>query len=233
MDKPREVVIHQSANRPHLLLGGDRELVLFSALLSAMLIFALVTWWGVLTGIVLWFLSVAILSRMGKADPLLRQVYLRHLRYRPFYPAKSCRARAVRSRRRGVGGKRMQITEHRTALRGVADLLLYDSMIDDGVLLLQDGALLAAWTFRGPDMASATHAEMAALSARLNTVLRLGSGWMVQCDAIRSQAPGYPETGAFPDRRDCPDRRRAAGAVHGGGGSFRKRVLPRPHVPTA
>lgn len=89
MDKPREVVIHQSANRPHLLLGGDRELVLFSALLSAMLIFALVTWWGVLTGIVLWFLSIAILSRMGKADPLLRQVYLRHLRYRPFYPAKA------------------------------------------------------------------------------------------------------------------------------------------------
>jgi len=89
MDQSREVVIYQSANRPHLLLGGDRELVLFSALLSAMLIFALVTWWGVLTGITLWFLSVAILSRMGKADPLLRRVYLRHLRYRPFYPAKA------------------------------------------------------------------------------------------------------------------------------------------------
>jgi type IV secretion system protein TrbE len=93
----------------------------------------------------------------------------------------------------------MQITEHRAGAGGVADLLLYDSMVDDGVLLLQDGALLAAWTFRGPDMASATHGEMAALSARLNTVLRLGSGWMVQCDAIRSQAPAYPETGAFPD----------------------------------
>ena len=89
MEKPREVIIHQSANRPHLLLGGDRELVLFAALLSAMLIFALVTWWAVATGIALWFLSVAVLSRMGKADPLLRQVYLRHLRYRPFYPAKA------------------------------------------------------------------------------------------------------------------------------------------------
>jgi type IV secretion system protein TrbD len=89
MDKPREIVIHQSANRPHLILGGDRELVLFAALLSAMLAFALVTWWGVLVGIVLWFLAVAILSRMGKADPLLRHVYLRHVRYRAFYPAKS------------------------------------------------------------------------------------------------------------------------------------------------
>jgi len=89
MDKPREVIIHQSANRPHMLLGGDRELVLFAALLSAMLIFALVTWWAVAAGIALWFLSVAVLSRMGKADPLLRHVYLRHLRYRPFYAAKS------------------------------------------------------------------------------------------------------------------------------------------------
>jgi len=89
MDKPREIVIHQSANRPHLLLGADRELVLFAALLSAMLVFALVTWWGVVSGIVLWFLAVAVLSRMGKADPLLRQVYLRHLRYQAYYPAKS------------------------------------------------------------------------------------------------------------------------------------------------
>ena len=53
MDKPREVIIHQSANRPHMLLGGDRELVLFAALLSAMLIFALVTWWAVAAGIAL------------------------------------------------------------------------------------------------------------------------------------------------------------------------------------
>jgi type IV secretion system protein TrbE len=93
----------------------------------------------------------------------------------------------------------VQLTEHRRSVRGLPDLLLYDAMVDDGILLLQDGALLAAWSFRGPDMASATHAEMAALSARLNTVLRLGSGWMIQCDAIRARAPEYPATGAFPD----------------------------------
>ena len=58
---------------------------------------------------------------------------------------------------------------------------------------------MAGWSFRGPDMGSATHAEMAALSARLNSVLRLGSGWMIQCDAIRSRAPEYPGEGAFPD----------------------------------
>ncbi len=59
MEKPREILIHQSANRPHLLLGGDRELVLFAALMSAMLIFALVTWWGIAAGAALWVASVA------------------------------------------------------------------------------------------------------------------------------------------------------------------------------
>ena len=91
------------------------------------------------------------------------------------------------------------VIEHRRKASGLADLLLYDALIDDGVLLLQDGALLAGWSFRGPDMASATHAEMAALSARLNSVLRLGSGWLIQIDAIRSTSPGYPDRGAFPD----------------------------------
>jgi hypothetical protein len=93
----------------------------------------------------------------------------------------------------------MQFTEHRSRAQGLADLLLYDSLINDGVMLLQDGALMAAWSFRGPDMASATHGEMAALSARLNSVLKLGTGWMIQCDAIRSRAPEYPGPGAFPD----------------------------------
>ena len=88
MDRPREIVIHQSANRPHLLLGGDRELVLFAALMSAMLIFALVTWWGIIAGIAIWIGAVAILSRMGRFDPMLRQVYVRHVKYRAFYPAK-------------------------------------------------------------------------------------------------------------------------------------------------
>jgi hypothetical protein len=32
--------------------------------------------------------SVAALVRMGKADPLMRHVYLKHIRYRSFYLAK-------------------------------------------------------------------------------------------------------------------------------------------------
>lgn len=104
----------------------------------------------------------------------------------------------------------MQRNEHRRKPRGLADLLLPYALIDDGILLQQDGSLMAGWSYRGPDMMSAAPAEMDALSARLNSVLRLGSGWMIQCDAIRSRAPGYPEQGAFPDpvTRVIDDERR-------------------------
>jgi len=89
MDAPREVPFHDSANRPNLLLGGDREMVLVFAILAAMLVFAVMKWWSVVAGIVLWLTAVGVLARMGKADPLLRKVYIRHIRYRDFYPAKS------------------------------------------------------------------------------------------------------------------------------------------------
>ena len=85
----REVVIHESANRPNQLLGGDRELVLGALLIAVSLAFALASWWGIALSVALWATSVAALKRMGKADPLLRAVYLRHIRYRAFYPAKS------------------------------------------------------------------------------------------------------------------------------------------------
>ena len=88
-ERPREIVIHQSANRPNQILGGDRELVLVTILISVSWAFSLATWWGVGLSILFWLTAIAVLQRMGKADPLLRQVYLRHIRYRSFYPAKS------------------------------------------------------------------------------------------------------------------------------------------------
>src|ERR671916_2833102 len=106
---------------------------------------------------------------------------------------------AVSVRRLFPTGELLQRNEHRNNPRGLADLLLPYALIDDGVLLQQDGSLLTAWSFRGPDMMSASASEMSSLSARLNQCLRLGSGWMVQCDAIRTRAPGYPDQGAFVD----------------------------------
>ena len=88
-DRPREIVIHQSANRPNQILGGDRELVLIAMLTAISLAFSLGTWWGIGLSIAFWVGAVAVLQRMGKADPLLRHIYVRHIRYLAFYPAKS------------------------------------------------------------------------------------------------------------------------------------------------
>ena len=89
MDKPRQVKYHDSANRQNQIMGGDRELVLCSALLSIILIVLIQTWWSALIGIAFWVTSMAVLKRMGKQDPMMRQVILRHLRYRDNYPAAS------------------------------------------------------------------------------------------------------------------------------------------------
>ena len=88
MNAPREITIHPSVHRPRLILGADRELVIFLGLMSAIQVFALVTWWSIISGILLWLVGGALLVRIGKADPLMRKVYLRHIKYQPYYPAK-------------------------------------------------------------------------------------------------------------------------------------------------
>jgi type IV secretion system protein VirB3 len=40
-------------------------------------------------GIMSWTVIVAALRRMAKSDPMMRRVYLRHIRYRPVYRATS------------------------------------------------------------------------------------------------------------------------------------------------
>ena len=88
-DRPREVVIHQSANRPNQIMGGDRGVVLVTILITVALGFSLASLWGVLLAGAWHVTAMAVLKRMGKADPLLRQSYMRHIPYRAFYSAKS------------------------------------------------------------------------------------------------------------------------------------------------
>jgi type IV secretory pathway TrbD component len=64
-DKPREVVIHQSANRPNQILGGDRELVLIAILTAVSLAFSLGTWWGLVVSVGLWLGTIAVLTANG------------------------------------------------------------------------------------------------------------------------------------------------------------------------
>jgi type IV secretory pathway TrbD component len=91
MEDPRRIAIHRSLNRPHLLLGAERSLVLLVGVVTALLLFSgnisVVT---VVLAVLFWSSSYWALVRMAKADPQMSQVYQRHVRYRPYYSAHSC-----------------------------------------------------------------------------------------------------------------------------------------------
>lgn len=83
-----------------------------------------------------------------------------------------------------------------------ADLVPYAGLVDNGILLLKDGSLMAGWYFAGPDAESATDLERNELSRQINAILsRLGSGWMIQVEAIRVPTVDYPSE----DRCHFPD----------------------------
>ncbi|MBX4962615.1 conjugal transfer protein TrbE [Rhizobium binae] len=83
-----------------------------------------------------------------------------------------------------------------------SDLVPYAGLVDNGVMLLKDGSLMAGWYFAGPDSESSTEAERNEVSRQINAILaRLGSGWMIQVEAVRVPTTDYPaeEDCHFPD----------------------------------
>ncbi|HEV7338640.1 MULTISPECIES: conjugal transfer protein TrbE [Alphaproteobacteria] len=93
----------------------------------------------------------------------------------------------------------MNLSEYRTKSARLADFLPWVCLVAEGVVLNKDGAFQRTARFRGPDLDSATPAELVAVTARLNSALRrLGSGWAVFVEAQRVPAVTYPVSD-FPD----------------------------------
>ena len=77
----------------------------------------------------------------------------------------------------------LSLREYRNKAERLADFLPWAALIGPGVLLNKDGSFQRTARFRGPDLDSATPAELVATTARLNSVLRrLGSGWALFAD---------------------------------------------------
>lgn len=85
MQKLRSIPIRRSANRPSLFLGGDRELVMVTGIVTGALVFNAMAIKAAIFGAVLWVGAIYVLRLMAKSDPLMRKVYLRSLRYRAYY----------------------------------------------------------------------------------------------------------------------------------------------------
>ena len=93
----------------------------------------------------------------------------------------------------------MSLQEYRTKSASLADFLPWVALVGPGVVLNKDGSFQRTARFRGPDLDSATPAELVAVTTRLNNALRrLGSGWAVFVEAQRTAAQAYPQS-RFPD----------------------------------
>jgi type IV secretion/conjugal transfer VirB4 family ATPase len=93
----------------------------------------------------------------------------------------------------------MNLAEYRKRPARLADYLPWAALVAKGVVLNKDGSFQRTARFRGPDLDSATPAELVGTTARLNNALRrLGSGWAIFVEAQRDAANRYPES-RFPD----------------------------------
>lgn len=85
----RTVPIRRAGNRDSLVLGGDRELVMFAGLLAGALIFSAQEIKAAIFGVALWLGALQVFRVMAKADPKMRFVYLRQRRYKKYYAPRS------------------------------------------------------------------------------------------------------------------------------------------------
>lgn len=111
----------------------------------------------------------------------------------------------------------LRLREYRNRADRLADHLPWAALIAPGVVINKDGSFQRIARFRGPDLESATEAELVSACARANNVLkRFGTGWALHFEAERREALGYPVS-HFPDAASwLVDEERRAGFENAG-----------------
>ena len=70
-------------------MGGERELVMFSAIVAGGLIISAQNLIALAFGLPMWIVCIYFLRVMAKADPYMSKVYSRQLSYQSYYGARS------------------------------------------------------------------------------------------------------------------------------------------------
>lgn len=81
--------IYHALGANNNMLGCDRELFMLNLLISAALIFTSLDLVVTVISSISAFVLFIVLQHMGKKDLLLRHVYIRQLRYKPYYLAQA------------------------------------------------------------------------------------------------------------------------------------------------
>ncbi|MEP9360105.1 conjugal transfer protein TrbE [Sphingomonas sp. KR3-1] len=111
----------------------------------------------------------------------------------------------------------LNLAEYRSRADRLADHLPWAALVAPGIVLNKDGSFQRTLSFRGPDLESATEAELMSACARANNVLkRFGTGWALFFEAERREALAYPDS-EFPDAASwlVDQERRAAFVAEG------------------
>jgi type IV secretion system protein VirB3 len=85
----RRLPFHRVLHRPALFLGGERELALMTLIIAGGLAVSGMNLVSLVVGGILWFCSIPVFRWMAKSDPQMTKVYIRQLKYRGYYPARS------------------------------------------------------------------------------------------------------------------------------------------------
>ena len=94
----------------------------------------------------------------------------------------------------------MNLNQHQSKEQGLADLLNYAHLVDEGVILNKDGAYVKSFLFRGPDLYSVSSEELDSITTMINRMMSyLSDGWMIHVDEVRVPSFKYPPHCPFPD----------------------------------
>lgn len=85
----RTVPVYRSLHRRIFILGGEAELVQGASFVALLLGVGGMSKISVVTGILFWFVALNALQRMGKRDPYMGAVFMRHVKQKTFYAARS------------------------------------------------------------------------------------------------------------------------------------------------
>src|SRR5271166_4973095 len=81
----------------------------------------------------------------------------------------------------------------------LSDHLPWAMLVAPGIVFNKNGSFQSSFKFRGPDLDSATEAELVITTAQINNALkRLRGGWAIYADSHRRRDASYPDAG-WPD----------------------------------
>lgn len=98
--------------------------------------------------------------------------------------------------------KELKLKRHRSKDAGLADLLNYSAVVDDGIIVCKNGSFTASWVYRGEDNANSPNEVRNQVSDFINRAfVWLGNGWVIHVDSVRRPTQSYSnrELSYFPD----------------------------------